>query len=649
MCKKPIIASCGVDRYVKLWNYFTGECELDKCFQENVYSVALHPSGLFILIGFSDKLRLMSILIDDIRTIKEFYIKNCSECKFCFGGHIFAATNGTTIQLFSTWTYKCLGILKGHNGKINSLYWTQNDDILVSAGSDGAVYVWDVREMKRISEYVCKDNSYNSAICNSNGSVVWVSGNNCLFQEVMGAQVTRKLDYKVTFQKIQISYSGRMLFGGTDKGDIIPLRYPLISDTSEFYRYSAHSDSITSLGLTYDSQFLISAGKDGCIFVYNVIDKDENGPRIQSKVQFSNEVLITRSDLEEQNIDIEELSRSIEELKMEHEYQMKLKDMNFNDTLKETVEKYNRAIEELKNATVQMKGEKEKTEILQEDQWCNMKQKNHANLQELEAKFTKQLIKQYDKYNKLKKKSVELEEYWGEKIINAKKDEEEVLLKYTQSLEIKMSKKSEEILKLKNQLRNNEIECNEFRKMTEEDIDTEIVELNKKYQMELKDIIDKGFKLKGENGIMKKKFISLNKEIEDSKKDITKLNKSIESLNSEIEIYEKELLLLKKDVNPILPLILLYLNNYKYMYLLLCFYSLYIYKMVDRNYLMRDVEKKVFVIKRKNQELEKEKFVLNYNINQLRQEVEPREIKMEQLKKNIAVCKFLLIVYYIIQ
>jgi len=185
--------------------------------------------------------------------------------------------------------------------------------------------------------------------------------------------------------------------------------------------------------------------------------------------------------------------------------------------------------------------------------------------------------------------------------------------------------------------------------MTEEDIDTEIVALNKKYQMELKDIIDKGFKLKGENGIMKKKFISLNKEIEDSKKDITKLNKSIESLNSEIEIYEKELLLLKKDVNPILPLILLYLNNYKYMYLLLCFYSLYIYKMVDRNYLMRDVEKKVFVIKRKNQELEKEKFVLNYNINQLRQEVEPREIKMEQLKKNIAVCKFLLIVYYIIQ
>jgi len=83
-----------------------------------------------------------------------------------------------------------------------------------------------------------------------------------------------------------------MIFGGTDKGDVIPLRYPLISDTSEFYRYTAHSDSITSLGLTYDAQLLITAGMDGCIFVYNIIDKDENGPRIQSKIEFSNEVII---------------------------------------------------------------------------------------------------------------------------------------------------------------------------------------------------------------------------------------------------------------------------------------------------------------------------------------------------------------------
>lgn len=53
--------------------------ELYKEFQEEAYSVALHPTGLFILVGFSDKLRLMTLLINDIRTFKEFTVRNCRE------------------------------------------------------------------------------------------------------------------------------------------------------------------------------------------------------------------------------------------------------------------------------------------------------------------------------------------------------------------------------------------------------------------------------------------------------------------------------------------------------------------------------------------------------------------------------------------
>lgn len=53
--------------------------ELYKEFQEEAYSVSLHPTGLFVLVGFSDKLRLMNLLIDDIRTFKEFSIRGCRE------------------------------------------------------------------------------------------------------------------------------------------------------------------------------------------------------------------------------------------------------------------------------------------------------------------------------------------------------------------------------------------------------------------------------------------------------------------------------------------------------------------------------------------------------------------------------------------
>ena len=60
-------------------NYIFSSLDLTKEFQEEAFSVALHPSGLYVLVGFSDKLRLMNILIDDIQPFKEFTIRGCRE------------------------------------------------------------------------------------------------------------------------------------------------------------------------------------------------------------------------------------------------------------------------------------------------------------------------------------------------------------------------------------------------------------------------------------------------------------------------------------------------------------------------------------------------------------------------------------------
>ena len=42
---------------VRVWNYLSLEMELSKEFEENVSSVALHPTGLNILAAFTDKSR----------------------------------------------------------------------------------------------------------------------------------------------------------------------------------------------------------------------------------------------------------------------------------------------------------------------------------------------------------------------------------------------------------------------------------------------------------------------------------------------------------------------------------------------------------------------------------------------------------------
>jgi WD40 repeat protein len=80
--RKPLIVTCGIDRTVRVWNYQTNRAEMSKTFTDDPCSVSMHPSGLHILVGFADKLRLMNLLMDDIRVVKEFPIKGCRESQF---------------------------------------------------------------------------------------------------------------------------------------------------------------------------------------------------------------------------------------------------------------------------------------------------------------------------------------------------------------------------------------------------------------------------------------------------------------------------------------------------------------------------------------------------------------------------------------
>lgn len=79
--RKPLAATCSTDRSIRIWNYENGSLEIYREFSEEAFSIALHPSGLYVLVGFSDKLRLMNILIDDIKQFREFPIRSCKEVK----------------------------------------------------------------------------------------------------------------------------------------------------------------------------------------------------------------------------------------------------------------------------------------------------------------------------------------------------------------------------------------------------------------------------------------------------------------------------------------------------------------------------------------------------------------------------------------
>ena len=127
---------------------------------------------------------------------------------------MFAAAHGNMIQIYSVWTYEMLGVLKGHNGKVRSLYFTPDDSALVSAGTDGAVYTWNTREFKRENEHILKTCSYSSAVCTDDGKVIYAVGIDRYLKEITESSVNREIESGAILTQVIISHSGRMMFVG---------------------------------------------------------------------------------------------------------------------------------------------------------------------------------------------------------------------------------------------------------------------------------------------------------------------------------------------------------------------------------------------------------------------------------------------------
>lgn len=140
--RKSLVVTCGVDKFIRVWNFLTMSQEAAREFAEDIYCVSIHPTGLFVLAGCVDKIRMYTVLLNDIRELKEWPIRMCRELRFSNGGHFFAVANGNILQLYSTTTLENISSMKGHSNKIKRITWTLDDYKVITAGADGAIYEW---------------------------------------------------------------------------------------------------------------------------------------------------------------------------------------------------------------------------------------------------------------------------------------------------------------------------------------------------------------------------------------------------------------------------------------------------------------------------------------------------------------------------
>lgn len=313
---RPLVATCGVDSTIRVWNYVRKRCELvhqggQVWSGDKPSCLALHPSGFQLIVGFPERVRLFSVLFQALKLLHELPLVKCHDVKYAHGGHQFACAAGVTVLVYSAISMAQLHSFTGHVLPIRCIVWAGDDLSLYSAGADGNVYGWDLVDRTRIEEVSQLNGTsqyfaiavqvplhgVNVGSALRSHCVVGSSADGMLKEirwslgttDMIQTRELRVLespsigpdsgngdshDSCIALTALVVSSSSRFLLAGTSTGAIRVYTWPAVATENgglaDFIEFPAHDGSIVAMHIANEDSLLFSAAEDGAVFVFSI-------------------------------------------------------------------------------------------------------------------------------------------------------------------------------------------------------------------------------------------------------------------------------------------------------------------------------------------------------------------------------------------
>ena len=174
------------------------------------------------------------------------------------------------------------GHLTGHKGAVLDLDWSRDSDRLFSASSDMTIADWDLETGLRIRRHEGHEEIINSVKVGKRGLEIVFSGSDDGSIGIWDSRQKQAVDHIQTDYPvcaIATSENGSELYSGGIDNDIKvwDLRQKQVLHTLQ-----GHTDTVTSLEVSPDSQFLLSNSHDSSVKLWDVRPFAPGDRRIKS-------------------------------------------------------------------------------------------------------------------------------------------------------------------------------------------------------------------------------------------------------------------------------------------------------------------------------------------------------------------------------
>lgn len=498
---RQIAVTCGKDHTVRVWNIAERKIDISKKFAEEPLALSVHPSGLYVVVAFADKIRLASILLDDIFVTKEFTVRNCNEIRFSKGGNYIAAVNGANVHVFNTYSGAMVSTLRGHTAKVRAISWMNMDTKLMTVGQEGTVYYWDAFTGARSPDSFLGVIPITAGVAFGDGSRAFTVSNERVLKDIPmakpldaqqpGQEVAPRAAKDMQLERhiscMAVDDASKLLFMGTGEselpgGIISIMTTPALS--SGYDVMPLHNSTITAMCVSKDGSQLFTGDANGCLCVCEIEGANRGQPKLREGLisyDFVDEILVRKTDLDGRKTRINALIVKVEELTLDNEHQLRLKELEHKDKIREISQRF----------AAQLTAETENYENLQQDkqvmehdyrlQLDHIGEKHDRELNSVEARYKSKLAAEAARHKQLSAEIEEAHKKWNAENKMLVESHQTYLQKLSEEFEEKLNEEHVNQKKLQAEKSSFQAELEKKRQAVELDADQEIDEMKTRY------------------------------------------------------------------------------------------------------------------------------------------------------------------------